>query len=217
MKLTPRSTSDLLPKPLLTVGLGLFMMSIAGCQPAAESAPTQPAQAVASAQQAFMQQFSAYCGQAFVGQVMVDDSNDPVWQVPIVMHIRDCAPNEVKIPLHVGDDRSRTWVISTTATGLQLQHIHLHQDGSPDAVSPYGGHTIDAGTATTQQFPVDEASKDLFAEHSLLASQQNTWHAGFPTPTSFSYKLTRPGREFEVHFDLTQPVPVPPPAWGYTP
>ena len=31
------------------------------------------------------------------------------------MHVRDCSERELRIPFHVGDDRSRTWVVTRTA------------------------------------------------------------------------------------------------------
>src|SRR3712207_8407608 len=42
----------------------------------------------------------------------------------LVMHVRDCSPNEVRIPFHVGEDRSRTWIVTRTAAGLRLKHDH---------------------------------------------------------------------------------------------
>jgi hypothetical protein len=30
----------------------------------------------------------------------------------------------------------------------------------------------------------------------------------------FAYELRRPNRHFRVEFDLTRPVPAPPPPWG---
>jgi len=184
-----------------------------GCAPQTED--PSAATPVEDPQAAFLAQFAAYCGQSFEGTVVHDDSQDELWQQRLIMHIRDCAADEVRIPLHLGNDRSRTWVVSETDTGLSLQHIHLHEDGTADAVSPYGGHTVAAGSATRQAFPVDEASKTLFGQHDLLASQQNTWTLSFVDENTFSYALSRPGRLFEVQFDLTQPVATPPAAWGY--
>jgi hypothetical protein len=43
----------------------------------------------------------------------------------------------------------------------------------------------------------------------------NTWSLSFPDAQTLSYQLSRPGRLFEVQVDLSQPVPLPPPAWGY--
>ncbi|PTB82479.1 hypothetical protein C9986_02810, partial [Pseudidiomarina aestuarii] len=96
-----------------------------------------------------------------------------------------------------------------------FQHIHLHEDGSPDAVSPYGGQALTAGTAQMQSFPVDEASKALFMENGLDVSVTNTWTIEFVDAETMAYELRRPGRIFRVHVDLSQPIDEPPPAWGY--
>jgi hypothetical protein len=55
------------------------------------------------------------------------------------MHVRTCSENALRIPFHVGDDHSRTWVITRTENGLRLKHDHRHEDGSEDAVTQYGG------------------------------------------------------------------------------
>ena len=57
----------------------------------------------------------------------------------LVMDVRQCTDDEIRIPFHVGKDRSRTWVISRTATGLRLKHDHRHEDGTSDALTMYGG------------------------------------------------------------------------------
>ena len=166
-------------------------------------------------QSAFMQQFQPYCGQAFNATIVQDNQPSPAWDHPLVVHIRDCEENVVRMPLHVGDDRSRTWVLTQHPGYIDFQHIHLHEDGSADAVSPYGGQTLASGSATIQAFPVDEASKALFIENGLDVSVANTWTIQFVDAQTMSYKLSRPGRIFEVQVDLSQPIDLPPPAWGY--
>ena len=40
----------------------------------------------------------------------------------------------------VGEDRSRTWIVSVLSDGrLRLKHDHRHEDGEPDAITMYGG------------------------------------------------------------------------------
>ena len=132
------------------------------------------------------------------------------------MHVRDCTRDTVRIPLHVGDDRSRTWVITRTATRLRLKHDHRHQDGSEDVLTQYGGDTVDAGSAARQEFPVDAESKALFTRENRQVSNTNTWAIEVEPGRVFVYELSRPGgRLFRVAFDLTQAVATPPPAWGY--
>ena len=168
-------------------------------------------------QHVFFDRFLAYCGQSFAAHIVEDDQPSDACNQPLVVHIRDCETDTLRMPLHVGEDRSRTWVLQRTEKGLNFQHIHLHQDGSVDAVSPYGGHTAENGTDSLQSFPVDAASKTLFEENGLAVSTQNTWRLGFPSADTMSYELTRPNRSFIVHVDLSQPIAEPPPAWGYLP
>ena len=145
-------------------------------------------------QHVFFDRFLAYCGQSFAAHIVEDDQPSDAWNQPLVVHIRDCETDTLRMPLHVGEDRSRTWVLQRTEKGLNFQHIHLHQDGSVDAVSPYGGHTAENGTESLQSFPVDAASKTLFEENGLAVSTQNTWRLGFPSADTMSYELTRPNR-----------------------
>ena len=48
------------------------------------------------------------------------------------MHVRECSEDAIRIPFHVGEDRSRTWVVTRTANGLRLKHDHRHEDGSEE-------------------------------------------------------------------------------------
>ena len=131
----------------------------------------------------------------------------------LVMHVRDCSRDTIRIPFHVGEDRSRTWVVTRSASGLRLKHDHRHQDGSEDAQTQYGGDTLTPGTATRQSFPADAYSRDLFIRGNIPQSATNVW-AMEVTPVIFAYELRRPSRFFRVDFDLTRPVPAPPPPWG---
>lgn len=164
---------------------------------------------------AFMQAFAPYCGKAYAARVVQDNQPSAAWQQPLVVHIRDCEEDVIRMPLHVGDDRSRTWVLTRHETFIDFQHIHLHEDGSPDGVSPYGGQSSPGGSASSQDFPADQASQALFRANGLDVSVSNVWSLSFPNRDTLSYRLQRPGRLFEVQVDLSQPVPLPPPAWGY--
>ena len=172
----------------------------------------------ASPADAFMAALAGHCGQAFAGKVRVDvpkSPDDAFAGKPLVMHVRECREGEVRIPFHVGGDRSRTWVITRTATGLRLKHDHRHEDGSPDASTMYGGDTTQAGTAVRQSFPVDAESIALFGRLGMPASVTNTWAIEIVPGQQFVYELSRPGgRLFQVEFDLTRPVPPPPAPWG---
>lgn len=156
------------------------------------------------------------CGKAFEGRVVEDSTGSDTWaQNRLVMHIRDCSDTEIKIPLHVGGDRSRVWVITKLEGGhMQLKHDHRHRDGSEDRVTQYGGRTRVIASASSFDFPADDASIENFNENGLEASVMNVWQLRVEEGrNTFHYRLSRPGRSFEIVFDLTKPVDVPPPAW----
>ncbi|WP_297798967.1 hypothetical protein [Arenimonas sp. GDDSR-1] len=163
---------------------------------------------------AFFDALRRHCGKAFEGKVSVDNPVSPGFEGRLVMHVRKCTDSQLQIPFHVGEDRSRTWLISKTGSGLQLKHDHRHKDGSSDKSTMYGGHTLDAGWATAQSFPADQYSKELFTAAGNPQSNGNTWQM-YIYPEKFTYRLTREGREFRVDFDLSKPVAPPPAPWGY--
>ena len=170
---------------------------------------------------AFLAELARLCGQAFAGRIVANEpaspDPDPFSGRALVMHVRGCKDpaRELRIPFHVGDDRSRTWVVTRTATGLRLKHDHRHADGSPDVLTQYGGDTREPGSATRQEFPVDAESIALFEREGSQASVTNTWAMEMVPGERFAYELSRPGgRLFRVEFDLRAPVPAPPPPWG---
>ena len=142
----------------------------------------------------------------------------------MVMHVRECSDTRIAVPFHVGNadgswDRSRTWLVTRTATGLRLKHDHRHEDGTPDAVTFYGGDTAAQGTARAQEFPVDGESIAMFRANDLAPSVTNVWRVEVaPAGTAdgrYAYQLQREGRLFRVEFDLTRPVALPPAPWGH--
>lgn len=168
----------------------------------------------AAPQHAFFTRLHALCGKAFAGRVVSTDPADADFtDKSLVMHVRDCSASELRIPFHVGEDRSRTWVVTRTATGLRLKHDHRHEDGAPDATTLYGGDTNANGTAQRQEFPVDAESIAMFRSAGNSRSTTNVWAIEVDA-TRFAYELRRPGRRFRVEFDLTRPVTPPPPPWG---
>ncbi|WP_028112529.1 hypothetical protein [Ferrimonas kyonanensis] len=166
--------------------------------------------------QQFFDALSAHCGKAYGGRLISSDAADrSMVGVEMVMHVRDCSDSEIRIPFFVGDDRSRTWVITKTDDGLQLKHQHRHADGSDDAVTWYGGHTDPnrhTDSASVQSFPVDGYSIEMFKRTGLDVSVTNVWQLTL-SDDRFNYIMSRAGRHFEVSFSLTQPIPTPGQAW----
>lgn len=202
----------------------IVLASLAGC--GSWGLPTADGPASATAESfnpadAFMSALAQHCGRAYAGRIV---ANTPAPTTPdafdgkaLVMHVRGCddPARAVRIPFHVGDDHSRTWVLTRTAEGLRLKHDHRHADGSPDAVTMYGGDTSAPGTEQRQEFPVDAESIAMFKGEGLAASVTNTWAMEIEPQRRFVYELSRPGgRLFQVEFDLTNPVTPPPAPWG---
>ena len=168
---------------------------------------------IAAPQDQFMQNLQELCGKAFAGTlVSTDAADDDLAGQPMVMHIRSCTDTEIQIPFYVGDDRSRTWILTKTDEGLRLKHRHNHEDGTADGVSMYGGNTTHTGSTTAQEFPVDQESVDMFVKEGLNVSVTNIWSVKL-TDTLYTYEMRRKGRLFRVEFDLSKAVPTPQKPW----
>ena len=183
-----------------------FVLALAGCATTPHASP----------QQAFFDQLSALCGKAYEGRVASPavEADAAFAGKRLVMHVRQCTANEIRIPFHVGEDRSRTWVLTRTGAGLRLKHDHRHEDGGEDALTQYGGDTVAEGTPKRQEFPADQFSKNMFIRQDRAVSVPNVWAIDVHPGRIFGYELRRPGRFFRVDFDLTKPVSPPPAPWG---
>lgn len=151
------------------------------------------------------------CGKAFEGRLVegTEPSDAEIGKQKLVMHVRQCSASEIRIPFHVGENRSRTWVLTRTADGVRLKHDHRHEDGTEDRVTQYGGDTRDASSQSLD-FHADEYTAKL-----LPTAATNVWTMAVDEGT-FTYGLRREaqGRRFRVVFDLTKPIAAPPAPWG---
>lgn len=190
--------------------IGLSLMSAAQASPMLTST---------SVQDEFFDNLRQYCGQAFEGEVVEANFTgiETFSENRLVMHVRNCEEDRLEIPFHVGDNHSRTWILTKTGSGISLKHDHRKSNGDEDidGGTMYGGHTQDAGWANAQSFPADEASKEDFIRRGIPQSVGNTWHMYIYPGDFFGYRLTRAGREMRVDFDLSNPVDTPPTPWGY--
>lgn len=184
--------------------LALAFLAVTGCATPTAQPPT------------FFANLSALCGKAFEGRI----TSPPVATDAsfagkrLVMHVRECSAGAIRIPFHVGEDRSRTWVVTRTTAGYRLKHDHRHQDGSEDKVTQYGGDSTAPVTAARQEFPADAFTKELLVREGNAAGVANVWAVEVEPTRIFGYELRRPNRFFRVEFDLTMPVAPPPPPWG---
>ena len=180
----------------------LLLAALVGC------AGFQRAPAAPTPSDVFFERLHALCGRTFEGRLASPPTPaDAAFAGPITVSVRDCTATQVRMPVAVGADRSRTWVVTRTSGGLTLKHDHRHADGTEDAVSQYGGSTTAPGTASRQEFPADAFSKGLFERQNLPASLTNVWAFEIEPGARLAYELNRPGRHFRIAFDLTRPAP----------
>jgi hypothetical protein len=182
------------------------------CRP---TVPPSPGMAAAAfdAHATFWARLQAHCGKAYRGRLTEGNASDSAFrQANLVMHVRQCSADEIRIPFHADSNRSRTWVITRTSDGLRLKHDHRHEDGSEDRITQYGGDTRGPGTAERQEFYADAHTAGL-----IPAAATNVWTVEISPGERFAYALRREGtdRRFRVEFDLKAPVSPPPAPWGH--
>jgi hypothetical protein len=159
----------------------------------------------------FWNNLKEHCGKAYEGKLDESLKNDDFSGKKLIMYVWECEENSIKIPFYVGDDKSRTWVLTLEGNRIKLKHDHRHEDGSEDSITQYGGISTNPGSSNFQFFPADEETAIL-----IPAAASNVWWITV-SEDSFSYNLKRLGSErpqFTVKFDLTKPVEIPGAPWG---
>lgn len=157
---------------------------------------------------AFFDNLTALCGGSYLGQVTSDQAVDADWIAAVlVVGPVTCENDVIRMPLAVGDDQSRTWVMTRDGESLEFRHEHVEPDGSPSAVTQYGGFARDGGSATRQAFPADDLTKANFTENGIAVSNTNVWTFEMSEET-LTYTLARPAtdtdpaRDFRAQFDM---------------
>jgi hypothetical protein len=190
----------------------LVLALLAGCgtsddaSPEAASDAAEPAQAAAPAspQDAFWSNLGALCESAAEGELLQapDDQISP--DARLVVHFWECGDEEIRFPLHVDENRSRTWVFIRHADGLELRHDHREPDGSESANTWYGASTVAEGTPNRQEFV------------NVQGESSSGWRVEIEPGERYTYGTIRNG-EWRHHlvFDLASPVEVPPLHWGH--
>lgn len=157
------------------------------------------------------------CGKSFQGNVVSQDPQDADWRKEtLVLGPVHCSQshNHFEMPLAVGENKSRTWIITQHKSSLELRHQHLLDDGSIDPVSDYGGfssknfHTSVFSPEENWQadFPADTKTIEIFKTNGLTQSIRNIWSLKISPDKTLTYELNREGRHFRAEFDLANPL-----------
>lgn len=164
-----------------------------------------------SGAQQFWDTLKQHCGKAYQGEV-TQGITDDFKNGPLIMHVKSCDDGTIKIPFFVGENRSRTWILTLKNDRILLKHDHRHEDGTEDKVTQYGGITTNSGQAGIQVFPADQQTVDK-----LPTAAGNVWWITIDKDF-FSYNLRRIGSErvFTVKFNLANPVATPKAPWSWT-
>lgn len=149
------------------------------------------AHAGANNRDAFFAKLRAACGASFEGaSVFPRNPGDAFAGKRLVATVASCSDSEIRVPFVVGEDRSRTWVITKTGGGLQLKHDHRHADGTPDAQTMYGGMATETGSELSQSFAADDHTAKL-----IPAAATNVWTLSLSADgRTLTYYLERDGK-----------------------
>lgn len=151
----------------------------------------------------FLEQFKQFEGKYFEGEIVAGGKEgDGFVGQKLMMQVKSYSDRDVKIPFYVGEDKSRTWVLSYSNNLFTLKHDHRHEDGSADAVTFYGGTANNNGSEIMQMFPADQETCQM-----IDYACYNVWWITMDSNT-FTYNLRRIGsdRLFSVKFDLSKPI-----------
>ena len=74
----------------------------------------------------FFQTLNNLCGHTFIGKMTFPEKGMSDFQgKSLVAKIASCSESQILIPFHVGEDHSRTWILTNEDDGLLFKHQHI--------------------------------------------------------------------------------------------
>lgn len=152
----------------------------------------------------FWERLQALCETAAEGELLQAPDQQILPGQRLVVHFWECGDDEIRFPLHVDDNRSRTWVLIRHADHLELRHDHRIEDGSEDTNTWYGATTLAPGSAGRQEFVTQRGEIS------------SGWAIEIEPGVHFTYGTIRNGEwRHHLEFDLQNPIALPPMHWGH--
>jgi hypothetical protein len=180
----------------------LSMLIVSACSE--EDAVDMDMELELSTHEAFFETIRSLCGQEFYGETTwPDDPEHEMVGAELYMHVAECRESEIRIPFHVDENTSRTWILTLEEDGLLLKHDHRYPDGTPEEITHYGGYADHRGDAYRQHFPADDETAEMLPE-----AATNVWMMEVDLDNmAFIYYLERHDRpryraEFQLQEDL---------------
>jgi len=159
----------------------------------------------------FLENLGEYCGYSYEGRTTEfslgqEGEPHPLEDPRMVMVLEECSEDEIRIPFHVDEDQSRTWVLQMRDDQLHLSHDHRYPDGTEYDQNMYGGYSDARGTGLKHYFPADDFTITERPQRNI-----NVWSMEIdPEGDTFWYRLyLQDVLRFEATFDLGDPRPIP--------
>ncbi len=159
----------------------------------------------------FLENLGEYCGYSYEGRTTefslgAADEPHPLEDPRMLMILEECSEDEIRIPFHVDEDQSRTWVLQIRNDQLHLSHDHRYPDGTEHDQNMYGGYSDARGSGLKHFFPADDFTIAERPQRDI-----NVWSMEVdPDGDKFWYRLYLEGvLRFEATFDLSDPQPIP--------
>lgn len=157
----------------------------------------------AQSDKAFFNELKSLEGKIFYGKAIympdTTKAND-FWGKELKFTVNKSKNSVLRLPFHVGENKSRTWVLTKSKNGIQLKHDHRHDDGSPDSITNYGGDSdTKISTALAQYFPADDFTAKL-----IPAAATNRWIMEFSADKKKFYYILERNKilRFKAEFNL---------------
>lgn len=139
-------------------------------------------------------------GRAYPGKMSFSNKANDEMNQPMLMTVKVVSESEIRVPFQVGENKSRTWILTRTAEGITLKHDHRHDDGTPDELTNYGGTDSNVQLGNQLIFPADQETITMLPE-----AATNAWSLRLsPDGKQLFYYLERHKQpRFEAVFDLS--------------
>ncbi len=149
-------------KKLLLLTFVLSFLFACGSAPEREKPDVEDVIALTGNKKKFFDHITSLCGKKFKGEeTYMAEGRESFAGEKMVIHFKSCTNDEISIPFHIGEDKSRTWLLLVEDGRLRFRHDHRHEDGTPEDITMYGGYSDHKGTELSQFFPPDDYTMEL--------------------------------------------------------